>query len=87
MTDTPIDEWSGAIIDMPSCNCLCFAVHPERGICDVESPRALLSMDTAGSMPGDQGVREIVTCKPCAEAAAATNPGARGVVVLAAAAP
>lgn len=65
-----------------TCHCLCFAVHPDRGICDVDAPRALLSMDTAGSMLGDQGVRDIVMCKPCAEAAAAVNPRALGLVVL-----
>lgn len=65
-----------------TCNCLCFAVHPERGICDADAPRVLLSMDTAGSALGDQGVRGIVMCRPCAEAAAAMNPRAVGVVVL-----
>ena len=84
MTDPIGDDWSGAIIDAPNCNCLCFAVHAEKGICDLDAPRALLSMDTAGSMLGDRGVREIVTCQPCAEAGAASHPRARGYVVLAA---
>lgn len=82
MSTNPIDEWSGAVADAPSCHCLCFAAHPEQAICDVEAPRALLSMATAGSALADEGVRQILMCKPCAEAVVAVHPRAAGMVVL-----
>ena len=82
MDTTPIDEWSGAIFDMPTCHCLCIVAHPEQRVCDLEAPRAFLSMETAGSMLGDQGIREMPVCKPCGEAMMALHPRARGLVVL-----
>jgi hypothetical protein len=69
-----------------SCHCLCAAVHLERGICDVDAPEAILSMDTTGSVLAEfePWVREkpIPMCQPCADAAMAANPRARGMVVL-----
>ena len=83
MTGAPIGgEWSGAIADAPSCHCLCAAAHPGVGICDLEAPRALLQMETAGSALGDEGIRDNLVCKPCAEATLAVHPRARGMVVL-----
>jgi hypothetical protein len=68
------------------CHCLCFAVHPERGICDVDAPDAILSMDTTGSVlaESEPWAREkpIPMCLPCAEAAMAAHPRARSMVVL-----
>lgn len=72
-------EWSGAIADAPSCHCLCAAVHPERGICDLEAPRAILSLHDGTP---DEAVHQILMCKPCAEAALAVHPRARDAVVL-----
>jgi len=78
-----IDEWDGSVLNMPGCNCLCTIAHPGKDICNIEAPRALLTMDVYGTLLG-KGTREVVMCAPCAEDGMASHPRARGIVVLAA---
>lgn len=88
MTDDLFAPWSGALLDMPSCNCLCAALHPKRCVCDPGAPRAMVTMAVAGSLLAEFSNAEDHTslmCLPCAEVVCANHPRARGMVALVAA--
>lgn len=76
-----IGEWDGSVGDAPTCHCLCEAIHPRQALCNPETPRVFVSMDTEGTRRGP-GRYEMIMCKPCGEATMATHPRARDLVVL-----
>lgn len=62
---------------MTACHCFCKAAHVEQGICDVDSPPAVVQVNAQGSMLGAlTGVTEhyVAMCWPCAMAVEADNP-------------
>lgn len=81
---TNIGEWTGGLGDAPTCHCLCEAIHPGSVLCDLEAPRALVSMSTEGRSEafGLHGRRDIIMCKPCGQATMVNHPRARDLVVL-----
>lgn len=69
-----------------SCGCYCAALHPQKEICDVEAPEAIVSIDSDGSAlaefePWARDV-PILMCQPCADAVVAAHPRAKTMVAL-----
>jgi hypothetical protein len=76
------EQWAEEEAEPIICHCLCEAVHPRLWVCDYAAPRALLSLDTAGTRMEAEGRKEIVMCQPCGEAAMERHPRARDLVVF-----